>query len=177
MGKSIFLTVIATLGIFLSVLYTSCSTDKCDSVTCFNNGTCADGKCICPTGYSGTYCQTKNNPCDTVKCQNGGVCASGKCNCPSEYTGTYCEKRICEANNTAKVRFQNKTGTSLTYEVVWDGSVLTTLGPGSTSEYFTVAAGQHTLHFKIANSGGQEACTISTPNLAVCASQEYWCTK
>src|SRR5688572_25142988 len=127
MGKSILITAIATLGIFLSVMYTSCSKDACESVTCSNGGTCVDGKCICPTGY----------------------------------TGTYCEKRTCEANNTAKVRFQNKTGSSLTYSVVWDGSTLTTIGPGVTSEYFTVAAGQHTLHFMVANSGNQEACTIS----------------
>ncbi|MCD6063520.1 MAG: Tenascin domain [Flavipsychrobacter sp.] len=143
MGKNILITVVATLGVFLSVLNTSCSKDECESVTCFNNGTCVDGKCVCPTGY----------------------------------TGTYCEKKLCEANNTAKVRFQNKTGTSLTYEVVWDGSTITTVGPGSTSDYYTVAAGHHTLHFKIANSGGQEACTQSTPNLAVCSSMEYWCTK
>lgn len=148
MGRSIFITIMSTVGIFLSVLYTSCTKDN-----------------------------TTTDPCDNVTCLNGGVCVSGKCKCPTDYTGVNCEKRICEANNTAKVRFQNKTGSSLTYEVVWDGSTITTLGPGTTSEYYTVAAGYHTLHFKIANSGGQEACTISTPNLAVCASQEYWCTK
>lgn len=114
--------------------------------------------------------------CASVTCHNGGTCSDGKCSCPSGYTGSTCETRTCEANNTAQVKFQNKTGTSQTYSVVWDGSVITTLGPGSESAYFTVAAGPHTLHFMIANST-TEACTISTPNLAVCTSTAYWCTK
>lgn len=135
-------TAIITTVIFSTVLYTSCATDKCKDVSCLNGGTCSDGVCKCPSGY----------------------------------TGSNCEKRTCEANNTAKVRFINKTGTSQTYSVIWDGSTITTIGPGATSDYFTVAAGQHTLLFKIANSS-QEACSISTPNLAVCSSMEYWCTK
>lgn len=121
--------------------------------------------------YSGCVDQ-----CASVTCQNGGTCSDGKCTCASGYTGTNCEKKTCEANNTARVQFQNKTGTSQTYSVLWDGSVITTLGPGATSDYYTVAAGTHTLHFMIANSG-TEACTQSTPNLAVCSSMQYWCTK
>lgn len=114
--------------------------------------------------------------CDNVTCKNGGTCVNGTCKCPADYTGTYCETLKCEANKTAKVRFINKTGTSLTYNVEWDGSIITTIGPGATSEYFTVAAGSHTLHFKIANSTA-EACTPSTPNLVACSAMEYWCTK
>jgi hypothetical protein len=120
--------------------------------------------------------KTDTDKCATVTCQHGGTCSGGVCYCTSDYTGTNCEKRKCEANNTAQVRFSNKTGTSLTYSVVWDGSTLTTIGPGSTSDYYTVAAGTHTLHFMIANSSN-EACTISSPVLAVCDAEEYWCTK
>jgi len=123
-----------------------------------------------------TGCIKPVDECATVTCYNGGVCVNGNCNCTGDYTGTNCQTRKCEANNTAKVRFMNKTGTSQTYSVLWDGSVITTLGPGATSEYYTVAAGTHTLHFKIANSTA-EACTPSTPNLAVCSSMDYWCTK
>ncbi|MBZ0100148.1 MAG: calcium-binding EGF-like domain-containing protein [Taibaiella sp.] len=123
-----------------------------------------------------TGCTKPVDECEGVSCKNGGTCSNGTCLCPSDYTGPRCETRKCEANETARVRFINKTGTSQTYSVLWDGSVITTLGPGATSEYYTVAAGLHTLHFKIANSS-TEACTISTPNLAVCSSMEYWCTK
>lgn len=177
MKRNIVFTAIFTIFIFTLALYTSCQSDECEFVTCQNGGTCSGGTCACPTGYSGSRCQYKDDPCAAMDCKNGASCVNGKCYCVGEYTGTYCDKKLCEVNNTAKVRFQNKTGTSLTYEVVWDGSTLTTLAPGSTSEYYTVAAGSHTLHFKIANSGGQEACTQSAPVLAQCSSMEYWCTK
>jgi len=126
-------------------------------------------------GYIGCTKSTDTDKCATVTCQHGGTCYKGNCTCPTGYTGSYCEKRICEANNTAQVRFSNRTGSSKTYSVLWDGSVITTLGPGAVSDYYTVAAGAHTLHFMVANSSS-EACTQSTPNLAVCETMEYWCT-
>ncbi|MBS1772256.1 MAG: calcium-binding EGF-like domain-containing protein [Bacteroidetes bacterium] len=122
------------------------------------------------------YTSCSVDKCAGVTCQNGGTCSGGSCKCLSGYTGTNCEKRTCEANNTAQIRFQNKTGTSTTYSVVFDGSTITTVAPGATSDYFTVTAGIHTLHFMIANSTN-EACTISTPNLVVCTYNEYYCTK
>jgi hypothetical protein len=142
MLRSILLSALLTIGVFGAVTYSSCVLDKCSSVTCQNGGSCKDGNCICPSGY----------------------------------TGSNCETRTCEANQTAQVRFVNKTGTSQTYSVLWDGSVITTVAPGATSSYYTVAAGQHTLLFKIANSN-TEACTQSTPVLLACSSMEYWCTK
>ncbi len=133
--------------------------------------------CALFIGVTYTSCEkTETDKCASITCKNGGVCSNGICTCTADYTGTYCETRKCEANKTAKVRFQNKTGTSQTYTVLWDGSVLTTLSPGSTSDYYTVAAGQHTLHFMIANTSN-EACTQSTPVLVMCSSMEYWCTK
>lgn len=32
--------------------------DPCNGITCQNGGTCSNGTCICPTGWTGTYCQT-----------------------------------------------------------------------------------------------------------------------
>ena len=119
----------------------------------------------------------KTDECKGVNCQNWGTCNGGTCSCPSGYTGTNCEKRTCEANNTSQVRFENKSATNLTYSVIWDGLLMTTVAPGVTSQNFTVAAGEHTLHFQIANSGGQPACTPSTPVLIVCNSHSYSCTK
>jgi hypothetical protein len=82
----------------------------------------------------------------------------------------------CQTNNTADITFQNKSGHSYTYDVIWDGSLLTTLGPGATSKVYTEAAGSHTLHFMISNSRSQ-ACTESSPVLAQCQSYTYWCTE
>jgi hypothetical protein len=72
------------------LIFFSCC-DPCDNVTCMNGGVCNDGKCTCPSDYSGTYCETYTNPCSKVTCQNGGVCSNGRCICPGGYTGTYCE--------------------------------------------------------------------------------------
>ena len=119
--------------------------------------------------------KTETDKCADITCKYG-TCANGVCTCYAGYTGTLCDKKLCEVNNTARVRFQNKTGSSLTYSVVWDGSTLTTLAPGQTSDYYTVAAAQHTLHFMVANST-QEACTQSSPVLTQCMDHEYWCVK
>jgi hypothetical protein len=55
--KNIVLPALLTLCVFSSVLYTSCK-DKCGSTSCQNGGTCVDGVCECPQGYSGNGCQT-----------------------------------------------------------------------------------------------------------------------
>jgi len=50
----------------------SCDEDKCESQYCLNGGTCVEGDCHCPTGYTGEHCETKiANP--------GYVCSSGSC--------------------------------------------------------------------------------------------------
>ena len=50
-------TLIALLG-FGAAVYTSCNKDRCSNVTCQNGGTCNNGSCTCPTGYTGANCQT-----------------------------------------------------------------------------------------------------------------------
>ncbi len=82
----------------------------------------------------------------------------------------------CQVNNTAQVTFQDRSASNRTYDVIWDGSRLTTVAPSQTSSAFTVAAGtQHTLVFKFTNTN-VDACTPSTPTLSQCSSETYWCT-
>lgn len=82
----------------------------------------------------------------------------------------------CEANNTANIRFKNNSNTNRTYTVIWNGSTLATISPGSETEQFTVAAGvQHTLVFRFTNTS-TNACTPSTPTLAQCAARILSCT-
>lgn len=53
----IILFAVATATIFCGVIFTSCNQNKCNSTLCLNGGTCSNGKCSCPTGYTGTRCQ------------------------------------------------------------------------------------------------------------------------
>ncbi len=140
MVRTIFVTTFLTITVFFSVGYLSCVTkDKC-----------AD-----------------------VSCQNGGVCSDGSCTCPSGYTGTHCETQKCAANNTAQISYSNRSANK-TYNIILDGVLVTSLTQGQTSDYYTVAAGSHTLEFRYANST-DNACTPSTPNLAQCSSMVYSC--
>ena len=64
--------------------------DPCDDVNCLNGGTCNDGTCVCPDGFSGEFCQT-TDLCAAITCQNGGACLDGLCDCPDGFGGEFCE--------------------------------------------------------------------------------------
>lgn len=61
-------TLIMAIMAFTAITYTSCKTDKCKDVSCMNGGTCTDGTCSCPSGYTGTFCDTAvvTTPATTV---------------------------------------------------------------------------------------------------------------
>ncbi len=82
-------------------------------------------------------------------------------------------KPDCEKNSTGTVYFENRHGTT-TYDIIWDGSKLTTVTPGNRSDTYTFASGQHTLLFRVTNTT-TAACTQSTPNLATCSSVFFYC--
>ncbi|XP_012860887.3 mucin-3B [Echinops telfairi] len=54
--------------------------------TCDNGGSWDQGRCLCPSGFSGDRCQFQDN-----KCQNGGRWDGLKCLCPSTFSGPLCE--------------------------------------------------------------------------------------
>ncbi len=56
--KTILLTFLLSAGIFSTVVFTACTKVDCANVVCQNGGTCSNGTCSCPTGYSGTFCET-----------------------------------------------------------------------------------------------------------------------
>lgn len=56
--RTILLTGVLTMGVFSTVIYSSCSKkSKCDGIQCKNGGTCNDGVCKCPLGYEGANCE------------------------------------------------------------------------------------------------------------------------
>lgn len=61
-NKNIFF-VIFLLG--LTVAFSGCKKDDidpCEGITCLNGGTCANGQCNCPEGYSGSDCSQQVTP-------------------------------------------------------------------------------------------------------------------
>ena len=63
MKKLIFL-LLTVCGLTF-VLISSCkkeTKDPCEGITCLNGGTCANGSCNCPQGYSGSNCSQQLTP-------------------------------------------------------------------------------------------------------------------
>lgn len=82
--------------------------------------------------------------------------------------------QACQANNTANVRFGNRSANT-THIVFFDGLNVATLAPGQDSQPITVAAGvAHRLETRIANSTFL-ACAVSMPIPAVCSTPIYTC--
>lgn len=55
--KNLFLAF--ALVAFTTVGFIACSDDNpCDAITCMNGGTCDNGTCACPAGFTGTLCET-----------------------------------------------------------------------------------------------------------------------
>lgn len=55
--KQSLITAATFFAVSGTVLYSSCEKDTCADLTCKNGGSCAEGKCNCPTGYEGTICE------------------------------------------------------------------------------------------------------------------------
>jgi hypothetical protein len=54
-SKLFSLAAVAIFTIF-SIFQTSCR-NPCKHMTCLHGGTCSDGTCLCPTGYTGAHCE------------------------------------------------------------------------------------------------------------------------
>ena len=50
---------IKTLLLSFVLALASCTTDPCADITCYNDGVCDDGTCICTDWYDGTDCSTE----------------------------------------------------------------------------------------------------------------------
>jgi hypothetical protein len=81
----------------------------------------------------------------------------------------------CQQNNTAELTFGNRSTSNTTYDVMLNGSRVTTVAPGNNSSPYTLAAGTaHSVSFRITNTT-IAACNTASPNLAQCTSQTLTC--
>jgi len=56
--KVILFSGVLTVMSFGAIVFSACTKVKCENVTCQNGGSCSNGVCSCPTGYTGTFCET-----------------------------------------------------------------------------------------------------------------------
>jgi len=57
--KLVFSTVFIFILLATGVVFHACVKDPCKDISCKNNGVCRDGRCKCPVGFEGPYCDTK----------------------------------------------------------------------------------------------------------------------
>ncbi|NWZ12188.1 CRUM1 protein, partial [Agelaius phoeniceus] len=75
--------------------------DFCSSDPCMHGGICEDFytsyRCVCPDGWTGTYCEVNIDECSSNPCVHGNCSdgiASYECSCEPGYTGETCEEDI-----------------------------------------------------------------------------------
>ncbi len=78
-----------TFGPLLLICVLLGCNNPCRKVECQNGGSCFEGACQCPDGYTGFQCET--NECNLRDCQNGSECVTGTCECLTGYYGLDCE--------------------------------------------------------------------------------------
>jgi hypothetical protein len=147
-------SVVFTLFIFSSVLYTACS-NKCGSLTCQNGGSCSGNKCVCPTGYYGNSCETGwSNACiGTYNCSRSG--------CSPAVTGAQAwvsKVSKASANGGYTVYISNFDNVSGTIVATIDSTQNITIVPASGAVGInakgTYADGKIKLHFTSYTTGG-----------------------
>ncbi|NWY26392.1 CRUM1 protein, partial [Pheucticus melanocephalus] len=80
--------------------------DFCSSDPCMHGGICEDFytsyRCVCPDGWTGTYCEVNIDECSSNPCIHGNCSdgiASYECSCEPGYTGETCEEDIDDCHS------------------------------------------------------------------------------
>lgn len=163
--RQIALTALVTMGMFTTVLYTGCK-DKCGKTTCQNGGTCENNICKCPTGYSGTSCETSW----TSEYIGTYVCSNEQCTSSVNSTEWQSPVTVSSTNSGYTITIGNfaNTGSSVDATVDSNNHVTITLPAGtygfSGSGYYSVPTGtkgEIYLHYGfISSSGAAYSCNM-----------------
>lgn len=121
------------------------------------------------TILSFTACEKTINGCTDAAAKNYNPNAT-------ENDGSCVYTRPCEVNVTGEVYFKNLSVSNRTYDIIWDGSKLTTVPPNQQSAVYTFSANvKHSLIFRYTNTS-DNACTPSEPILSQCMKTWYSCS-
>ncbi len=154
---SMILTAVITAGLFCTVLFTACSksnsSDPCSGVTCQNGGSCSAGSCICPTGWTGAYCQTavntsiifQNNTFTPVNILRSGITQTIPVGDNITYTGT----PGSSLNVTANTSGLSSTGTQIGLLLSWTFS---NTFPTTGSSTYNIDVSSYYFFLKIKNT-------------------------
>ncbi len=154
--------------------------DLCAGVTCYNGGTCVNGNCDCPPGYSGSDCATVLTPTamkiNKITVTSYPTTSGGSLWDPSSNADVYISINSgTTANNTDFITgyYSDVTGGSLTYQTDFPATINT---PGnnwtfSIWDYDTVDADDFMtgFYFKPNSkaSGFPSTFTVSTTSLTM----------
>lgn len=153
------------LGMLSMVTFmTSCEEDKCEGVTCQNDGVCIDGTCDCPDWYTGTNCETATRTKFLGDYTGTETCSLGS-------TVTYNVTAATNADGAGFMTFQNMYNVGfngkaqLTGETTFDfvsesqsinGSTWTLVSGSGSIDGTTI-----TITYTMELNGGQDACTLT----------------
>ncbi|CAF0851854.1 unnamed protein product [Adineta ricciae] len=90
--------------------YCNSSASICDlRKPCLNDGNCTstnnnqDYTCLCPAGFTGNHCETKDGPCKANTCINGACNETSDkefdCTCTPGWEGLHCDRKIDYCKN------------------------------------------------------------------------------
>lgn len=87
---------LSILIILMAMLSWASCTDECEDIQCQNAGICVDGRCDCPEGFTGQFCEVEIDPCIGLQCVNADTClvdnqGVARCICEYGYEGTRCD--------------------------------------------------------------------------------------
>lgn len=89
------------LTVFAACMITGCKMDPCDGIVCENGGTCINGGCDCPEGWTGLRCEVEIDACTLKRCEGNGtdscvispLTGEARCVCNDGFEGEQCEAR------------------------------------------------------------------------------------
>ena len=155
-ARLIALTTAITFSIFAAVIVSSCKkTDACSNVTCQNGGTCVNGKCSCPTGYTGNFCETAaqssityvNNTYTTMLITVNDVQSKLQVNSSVTYPGTPGKTVTVNATTAYTTATGQITGEVVTWSFIdtlpASGAITHTLNVDPTYFYLSIANGDN----------------------------------